>query len=71
MSNNVLEGANAASLATIGILVSRLMEAQGTEGIRITQEEYDAIAYATLLEGRDISTGDLVLKISTKRGELS
>ena len=71
MSNTVLEGANAASLATIGILVSRLMKSQGTEGIRITQEEYDNIAFSTLMEGRDTTTGDLILKVVTKRGELS
>jgi hypothetical protein len=71
MSNNVLENADGASLATIGILVSRLAALQGLEGVRITQDEYDSIAFSTLMEGRDIVTGDLVLKVTTKRGELS
>lgn len=58
------------SLAVIAILVNRLGARDGVDTVRITQEDFDNIAYRTLLEGQDMDTHDVLLKIRDKR-ELS
>lgn len=62
------------TLAVVAILVQRLVDAQVGKGlepvVRLTQEDFDNIAHRTLLEGQDIDTHDVLLKIVNNR-ELS
>lgn len=57
------------TIATIACLCEKIMTLGGDVAVRLTQADYDSVAYKTLMQGHDVDTGDLLFKF-TKR-ELS